>query len=48
MEWNKARRYFALAGDQAGKIAGDSEALAHYKKAVTGGCTDCGGGERVM
>jgi len=47
-EWNKARRYFALAGDQAGKIAGDSEALAHYKKAVTGGCTDCGGGERVM
>jgi predicted ATPase len=24
-EWNRARRYFALAGDQANKIAGDSE-----------------------
>jgi tetratricopeptide (TPR) repeat protein len=34
-EWNKARRYFALAGDQAGKIVGDSEALAHYKKAFS-------------
>ncbi len=34
-EWNSARRYFALAGDQANKIAGDSEALAHYKKALS-------------
>jgi class 3 adenylate cyclase/tetratricopeptide (TPR) repeat protein len=34
-EWNKASRYFRLAGDQANQIAGDSEALAHYKKAIS-------------
>jgi class 3 adenylate cyclase/tetratricopeptide (TPR) repeat protein len=34
-EWNKASLYFRLAGDQANRIAGDSEALAHYKKAIS-------------
>jgi tetratricopeptide (TPR) repeat protein len=33
-EWGKAQRYLLLAGDQASRIAGDAEALAHYRDAV--------------
>ncbi len=32
-EWEKAHQYLMKAGDQAGKIAADSEALAHYQQA---------------
>ena len=32
--WGKAQDYLFKAGDQAEKVAADSEALAHYKKAV--------------
>ncbi|MBW1645184.1 MAG: AAA family ATPase [Deltaproteobacteria bacterium] len=34
-EWEKAQYYLFKAADQAGKIAADSEALDHYKKALT-------------
>jgi class 3 adenylate cyclase/tetratricopeptide (TPR) repeat protein len=34
-QWSKARKYLIKAGDQASRIAGDSEALAYYKKALT-------------
>ncbi len=34
-QWNKARNYLVKAGDQASRIAGDSEALSHYKKAMS-------------
>lgn len=33
-QWDKARQYLIKAGDQASRIAGDSEALACYKKAL--------------
>lgn len=33
-EWEKAQDYLFKAADQAGKIAADSEALDHYKKAL--------------
>jgi len=33
-EWEKAQHYLFKAADQAGKIAADSEALDHYKKAL--------------
>ncbi|MFH1242556.1 MAG: adenylate/guanylate cyclase domain-containing protein [Pseudomonadota bacterium] len=33
-EWEKAHQYLMKAGDQAGKIAADSEALAHYQQAL--------------
>lgn len=32
--WDKAQHYLLMAGDQAGKIAADSEALAHYQQAL--------------
>jgi class 3 adenylate cyclase/tetratricopeptide (TPR) repeat protein len=32
--WDKAQDYLFKAGDQAGRIAGDTEALAHYEQAV--------------
>lgn len=32
--WTKAQEYLLKAGDQASKIAGDSEALAHYQHAL--------------
>jgi class 3 adenylate cyclase/tetratricopeptide (TPR) repeat protein len=32
--WEKAQDYLFKAGDQAGKIAADAEALAHYEEAV--------------
>ncbi|MDI6754068.1 MAG: adenylate/guanylate cyclase domain-containing protein [Thermodesulfobacteriota bacterium] len=33
-EWEKARDYLFKAGDQAGKIAADVEALEHYRQAM--------------
>jgi class 3 adenylate cyclase/tetratricopeptide (TPR) repeat protein len=33
-QWGKAQKYLVKAGDQASRIAGDSEALAYYKKAL--------------
>ena len=33
--WEKAHEYLMAAGDQAGKIAADSEALIHYKEALS-------------
>ncbi len=32
--WEKAQEYLFKAGDQAGRIAADSEALAHYQQAM--------------
>ena len=32
--WEKAQEYLFKAGDQAGKIAADAEALAHYQQAM--------------
>jgi class 3 adenylate cyclase/tetratricopeptide (TPR) repeat protein len=32
-EWEKAKDYLNRAGDQAGKMAADTEALAHYRQA---------------
>jgi tetratricopeptide (TPR) repeat protein len=33
-DWDKAREYLLKAGDQAGRLAGDAEALAHYQQAL--------------
>lgn len=33
-DWTKAQEYLFKAGDQAGKIAADAEALAHYQQAM--------------
>jgi class 3 adenylate cyclase/tetratricopeptide (TPR) repeat protein len=33
-EWEKAQEYLFKAGDQAGKVAADAEALAHYRQAM--------------
>ena len=33
-EWEKAQMYLLHAGDEAGKVAADAEALAHYEKAM--------------
>jgi class 3 adenylate cyclase/tetratricopeptide (TPR) repeat protein len=33
-DWNKAQDYLFKAGDQAGRIAADAEALSHYEKAL--------------
>lgn len=33
-EWEKAHKYLMKAGDQAGKIAADAEALIHYQEAL--------------
>ena len=33
-EWEKAHEYLFKAGDQAGRLAADSEALAHYQQAL--------------
>jgi len=33
-EWEKAQDYLFKAGDQAGKMAADAEALAHYRQAL--------------
>jgi class 3 adenylate cyclase/tetratricopeptide (TPR) repeat protein len=33
-EWEKAREYLFKAGNQAGRLAADSEALAHYQQAL--------------
>jgi predicted ATPase len=32
--WGKAQEYLFAAGDQAGRIAADAEALAHYQQAL--------------
>src|SRR5690606_26820642 len=32
--WEKAQDYLFKAGNQAGRIAGDTEALVHYEQAV--------------
>ncbi|MBL7213694.1 MAG: AAA family ATPase [Desulfobacteraceae bacterium] len=34
-EWEKAHQYLMKAGDQAGKIAADAEALVHYQQALS-------------
>jgi len=34
-EWNKAQEYLFKAGDQAGSIAADAEALKHYEEALS-------------
>jgi len=34
-EWEKAHHYLMKAGDQAGKIAADAEALVHYQEALS-------------
>jgi tetratricopeptide (TPR) repeat protein len=33
--WEKAQAYLLRAGDQAGRIAADAEAVAHYEQALT-------------
>jgi class 3 adenylate cyclase/tetratricopeptide (TPR) repeat protein len=33
-EWERAQEYLFKAGDQAGRMAADAEALAHYRKAM--------------
>ncbi|MDX1413244.1 MAG: adenylate/guanylate cyclase domain-containing protein, partial [Candidatus Promineifilaceae bacterium] len=33
-EWEKAQEYLFKAGDQAGQVAADAEALAHYQQAL--------------
>jgi len=33
-DWSKAQEYLFKAGDQAGRIAADAEALSHYEKAL--------------
>ncbi|MBI4636203.1 MAG: AAA family ATPase [Candidatus Rokubacteria bacterium] len=33
-EWGKAQQYLFRAGDQAGRVAADAEALIHYRQAV--------------
>ena len=33
-DWEKAQGYLFKAGDQAGRIAADAEALAHYEQAI--------------
>jgi class 3 adenylate cyclase/tetratricopeptide (TPR) repeat protein len=33
-EWEKAQNYLLKAGDQAGKVAADAEALAHYQQSL--------------
>src|SRR5256712_8235485 len=33
-DWEKAKEYLFKAGDQAGKLAADAEALAHYQQAL--------------
>jgi tetratricopeptide (TPR) repeat protein len=33
-DWERAREYLLKAGDQAGSIAADAEALDHYEKAI--------------
>jgi class 3 adenylate cyclase/tetratricopeptide (TPR) repeat protein len=33
-EWEKAQMYLLRAGDEAGRVAADAEALAHYEKAM--------------
>jgi tetratricopeptide (TPR) repeat protein len=33
-EWEKAQMYLLHAGDEAGKVAADAEALGHYEKAM--------------
>jgi class 3 adenylate cyclase/tetratricopeptide (TPR) repeat protein len=33
-DWNKAQDYLLKAGDQAGRIAADAEALSHYEQAL--------------
>jgi tetratricopeptide (TPR) repeat protein len=33
-EWEKAQEYLVKAGDHAGKIAADAEALVHYREAM--------------
>ena len=33
--WEKAQEYLLKAGDQAGGVAADAEALAHYQEAIT-------------
>ena len=33
-DWEKAQEYLFKAGDQAGSIAADAEALAHYEEAI--------------
>jgi class 3 adenylate cyclase/tetratricopeptide (TPR) repeat protein len=33
-DWNKAQEYLFKAGDQAGRIAADAEALTHYQQAL--------------
>ncbi len=33
-DWNKAQDYLFKAGDQAGRIAADAEALSHYEQAL--------------
>ena len=33
--WEKAQEYLFKAGDQAGQVAADAEALAHYQQALT-------------
>ena len=32
--WDKAQSYLMKAGDQAGRVASDEEALAHYRQAM--------------
>jgi class 3 adenylate cyclase/tetratricopeptide (TPR) repeat protein len=32
--WDKAHHYLLLAGDHAGRVAADAEALAHYREAM--------------
>ena len=34
-DWEKAQEYLFKAGDQAGKVAADAEALEHYRRALT-------------
>jgi class 3 adenylate cyclase/tetratricopeptide (TPR) repeat protein len=43
--WDKAQEYLLKAGDQAGRLAADTEALAHYRQALD--AYDRASGERL-
>ena len=43
--WDKAQEYLLKAGDQAGRLAADTEALAHYRQALD--AYDRGAGEQL-
>ena len=41
-DWGKAQEYLFMAGEQAGRIAADAEAMEHYEKALAASSTTAG------